>query len=47
MILKRNREIFARILFVLTIATAGCGRAGNTHALPDEGPEAVAKRFSD
>ncbi len=45
--LKRNREFCGRILFVLAIATAGCGRVGNTHALPEEGPEAVTKRFYD
>lgn len=43
MILKRNKEFCSRILFILVIAIAGCGRQGSS--LPDESPEAVAKRF--
>jgi len=45
LILKRNKEFFSCILFILAIAIAGCGRLGGTSSLPDERPEAVAKRF--
>ena len=45
MALKRNKEFCTHILFVLAIAIAGCGRLGSTHALPEDGPEAVTKRF--
>ena len=38
-----KRALFGRILIVLAIALAGCGRFGST--LPEEGPEAVTKRF--
>ena len=44
MILKRKKEFYSRILLVLAIAIAGCDRVG-TSALPEEGPEAVTKRF--
>lgn len=43
MILKRNNKFYSRILLVLAIAIAGCGR--DTNALPEDGPETVAKRF--
>ena len=43
MILKRNKEFYSRILLVLVIAIAGCGRG--TSALPEDGPETVTKRF--
>ena len=45
MILKRNKEFYNRILLVLAIAIAGCSRLGGTSALPEDGPEVVAKRF--
>lgn len=46
LILKPNKEFYSRILLVLTLViTTGCGRFGDTHALPEEGPEAVTKRF--
>ncbi len=45
MILKRNKAFYSCILFALAIAIAGCGRMGGTRALPEEGPEAVTKRF--
>ena len=40
---KVNGTFVGSILFVIAIALAGCGRFGNT--LPEEGPEAVTKRF--
>jgi len=43
LISRRNKELFSRTLIVLAIAIAGCGRG--TSALPEEGPEAVTKRF--
>ena len=43
MILKRNKEIYSRILLVLAIAIAGCSRG--TSALPEDSPETVTKRF--
>ena len=43
MILKCNKKFYGRILLVLAIAIAGCGRG--TSALPEDGPETVAKRF--
>ena len=43
MIQQYKKTFFGRILLVLAIALAGCGRFGNT--LPEEGPEAVTKRF--
>lgn len=43
MILKRNNKFYSRILLVLAIAIAGCGR--DTNALPEDGPETVTKRF--
>lgn len=43
MILKRKNEFYSRILLVLAIAIAGCGR--DTSALPEDGPETVTKRF--
>lgn len=45
LILKRKKEFYSRILLVLAIAIAGCGRVGDTSTLPDEGPEVVTKRF--
>jgi hypothetical protein len=44
LIQKRRKEFFTRILLVFTIAIAGCSRLGGT-ALPEDGPETVAKRF--
>ena len=38
-----KRTFIGGILLVLAIALAGCGRFGST--LPEEGPEAVTKRF--
>ena len=38
-----KRAFFGRILIVLAISLAGCGRFGS--ALPEEGPEVVTKRF--
>lgn len=43
LILKRNNKFYSRILLVLAIAIAGCGR--DTNALPEDGPETVTKRF--
>lgn len=43
MILKRNNKFYSRILLVIAIAIAGCGR--DTNALPEDGPETVTKRF--
>jgi len=43
LILKRKNEFYSRILLVLAIAIAGCGRG--TSALPEDGPETVTKRF--
>lgn len=45
MILKRNKEFYSRILLALAIAIAGCGRVGDSSALPEDEPETVAKRF--
>jgi hypothetical protein len=45
LILKRKKEFYSRILLVLAIAIAGCSRLGGTSSLPEEGPEAVTKRF--
>ena len=45
MILKHEKEFYSRILLVLAIAIAGCSRLGGTSALPEDGPETVAKRF--
>lgn len=42
MILKRKSEFYSRMLLVLAIAVTGCGRDTE---LPEEGPEAVTKRF--
>lgn len=44
MILKHKKEFYSRILLVLAIAIAGCSRLGGS-ALPEDGPETVAKRF--
>jgi len=41
--LKRNNKFYSRVLLVLAIAIAGCGR--DTNALPEDGPETVTKRF--
>lgn len=43
MILKCKSEFYCRILLVLAISIAGCGRG--TNALPEDGPETVTKRF--
>lgn len=40
--MKRNKGFCRHILLVLAIAIAGCG---GSNALPDDGPETVAKRF--
>lgn len=40
-----TRSVFSCILFVIAIVIAGCGRIGGSSALPEEGPEAVTKRF--
>ena len=45
LILKHKREFYSHLLLILTIAIAGCGRLGGTSALPEDGPETVAKRF--
>ena len=44
MSLQRNKEFCSRILFFFAIAIAGCSRLGG-NALPEDGPEAVTKRF--
>lgn len=44
MILQRNKKFISRILFICAIAIAGCSRLGSS-ALPEDGPETVAKRF--
>jgi len=43
LILKSKKEFYSRIFFVLAIAIAGCDHG--TSALPEDGPETVAKRF--
>lgn len=43
--MRFNKVFLSRILFICAIAIAGCGRPGGTNALPDDQPEAVAKRF--
>lgn len=45
MILARNKNLYGRILLVIAIAIAGCGRLGGGNDLPEDGPEVVAKRF--
>ena len=40
---KFKREFFGHVLLVLAVVLAGCGRFGSTP--PEEGPEAVTKRF--
>lgn len=46
MILKRKTKIYNRILLVIAIAIAGCGRlGGGASDLPEDGPEVVTKRF--
>lgn len=45
MILRRNKKFYSRILFICAIAIAGCSRLGGSDALPEDGPETVAKRF--
>jgi len=45
LILKRNKVFYSCILLAFTFAITGCGRLGGTSSLPDESPEAVAKRF--
>jgi len=45
LIIKRKEEFYSRILLVLAIAIAGCGRLAGTSSLPEEGPEVVTKRF--
>lgn len=45
MILMRKREFYSRILLILAIVVAGCSRLGGTGSLPEDGPEAVTKRF--
>lgn len=44
MILQRNKKFYSCILFICAIAIAGCSRLGG-NALPEDGPETVAKRF--
>jgi len=43
LMLKRNNKFYSRILLVIAIAIAGCGR--DTNALPEDEPETVTKRF--
>jgi len=45
LILQRNKKFYGRILFICAIAIAGCSRLGGDSALPEDGPETVAKRF--
>jgi len=45
LILKRTNKFYGRIFLVLAIAIAGCSRMEGTNALPEDGPEAVTKRF--
>lgn len=42
LILKRSNEFIGRVLLVLAFAVAGCGQGVSA---PEDGPEAVTKRF--
>lgn len=45
MFLDLKKEFYGRLLLVLAIALAGCGPLGKSGNQPEEGPEAVTKRF--
>lgn len=45
MILKRNKNFLGCMLLVLAMAMTGCNPSGDTGTLPEDGPEAVTKRF--